>query len=237
MLQRPLLLSIEPPFSMASSSREQPLTFSAPYGVGQQAGKPMQIFTNTLGSSLLGARPPWMHIPSSHGRQQQKLPLPWRGAPAISSPWSLAPVPLPCPAAPFFQPGSTSLPSPFPWPSIAPWPRLGSSASLHSPASDSSARLPLPSSKLWISVRRHGTAQSRPKASCWCLDSPMRHRRSAQLIVSASRFAGSTQRLRIVVEILARCCRCASCDTWFGDAPKPWTHAQLESKFDRLMDL
>jgi hypothetical protein len=42
---------------------------------------PLQIFTSTPGSSLLGARPPWMHITSSHGRQQQELLLPWRLSP------------------------------------------------------------------------------------------------------------------------------------------------------------
>jgi hypothetical protein len=40
-----------------------------------------------------------------------------------------------------------------------------------------------------------------------------------------------------VMLIAARRCRGAARDACFGEAPKPWTHVQPESEFDRLIDL
>jgi hypothetical protein len=89
---------------------------------------------------------------------------------------------------------------------LCPMPQ-GSSSSF-SPASNplqvTLCSAPSPSSKLRISVRRHGAAQSRPKASRGCWTAPRYVVDLRGSTVSASRIAGSAQRRRAVVETRAR---------------------------------
>ncbi|XP_035818714.1 protein PRRC2C-like [Zea mays] len=246
------------PCSMALGSRTapwaSPLTFFLPSSPRLQlshcsltpaAGSPAPP-SHLLDANVAGRTEPSMASPSlaaSKADSQPPLPCSCRGelpsskrSAAVTSPGlssnsrSSSPTPasmdarLPLPWRPCFSLSGqeNALPC-FPLPSTPKHPAV-SCALFFSMDSSRSNAAQAPAPPLFP------TKQQPQRAAVVHGEQPLPSSRDITLVLAA-------QPIHDAVKTHARRCRGATRDACFGEAPKPWTHVQPESEFDRSIDL